>query len=311
MKNDYFAILGRMRPLTRVLSLSAVTASELGLLLRQLFLLVPIEDFLLLHHWFVERRAIPSGSASGPSWMSVDILVGIVGDVAGIQVDVLDFIILRTFCGRQRTLRVSVLTRRSFPRGSRPIEWGCEVKSFPADLVVPQGRIARVLAVNVSTCLVKVANIFLNSSNAAALAGAFAADTSAAGVLRSVMLPPLIGVCMLSASSESRRTLVSQRSQISANMIYLGFDPFSSMLKGHFTRADHVEVDERKKNRSMRISAIDRYQEMPRQMKINIDRCTQVPSIDVETPDTRHFGFSRLKTQGQAKLTKCSDEFLT
>ncbi|KAG5410793.1 hypothetical protein IGI04_007112 [Brassica rapa subsp. trilocularis] len=45
--------------------------------------------------------------------------------------------------------------------------------------------------------------------------------------------------------------------------------------KGHFTRADHLEVDERKNNRSMRISADDRYQEMPRQMKINIDRCTQ------------------------------------
>ncbi|KAF2535582.1 hypothetical protein F2Q68_00020424 [Brassica cretica] len=27
----------------------------------------------------------------------------------------------------------------------------------------------------------------------------------------------------------------------------------------------------------MRISADDRYQEMPRQMKINIDRCTQIP----------------------------------
>ncbi|KAG5410747.1 hypothetical protein IGI04_007066 [Brassica rapa subsp. trilocularis] len=34
--------------------------------------------------------------------------------------------------------------------------------------------------------------------------------------------------------------------------------------KGHFTRADHVEVDERKNNRSMRISADDLYQEMPR-----------------------------------------------
>ncbi|KAG5388453.1 hypothetical protein IGI04_029994 [Brassica rapa subsp. trilocularis] len=50
--------------------------------------------------------------------------------------------------------------------------------------------------------------------------------------------------------------------------------------KGHFTRADHLEVDERKNNRSMRISADDRYQEMPRQLKINIDRCTQIPSID-------------------------------
>ncbi|KAG5375336.1 hypothetical protein IGI04_039932 [Brassica rapa subsp. trilocularis] len=46
-------------------------------------------------------------------------------------------------------------------------------------------------------------------------------------------------------------------------------------LKGHFTRADHLEVDERRNNRSMRISADDRYQEMPRHMKINIDRCTQ------------------------------------
>ncbi|KAF3609290.1 hypothetical protein DY000_02048001 [Brassica cretica] len=47
---------------------------------------------------------------------------------------------------------------------------------------------------------------------------------------------------------------------------------------------------------------------MPRQMKINIDQCTQVPSIDVETLDTGHFGSSGLKTQGQAKLRKCPDE---
>ncbi|KAG5375427.1 hypothetical protein IGI04_040023 [Brassica rapa subsp. trilocularis] len=60
---------------------------------------------------------------------------------------------------------------------------------------------------------------------------------------------------------------------------------YTLTLNRHFTRADHLEVDERKNNRSMRISADDRYQEMPRQMKINIDRCTQVPSIDVETPD--------------------------
>ncbi|WP_249872944.1 hypothetical protein, partial [Oceanobacillus saliphilus] len=58
-------------------------------------------------------------------------------------------------------------------------------------------------------------------------------------------------------------------------------------------------------------NAIDRHQEMPRQMKINIDRCTQVPSIDVETLDMRHFGSSRLEAQVQAKLRKCPDEFLT
>ncbi|KAF3539011.1 hypothetical protein F2Q69_00023963 [Brassica cretica] len=109
---------------------------------QKLFLFVPIEDFLLFRHQFVERRAFPSRSASGPSWMSVDILIGIVGDIARIQVDLLDFVILRIFLGRQRTFRVPlfdgrffarVLTRRLFPRGFRPIEWGSEVESFPAD----------------------------------------------------------------------------------------------------------------------------------------------------------------------------------
>ncbi|KAG5384194.1 hypothetical protein IGI04_035664 [Brassica rapa subsp. trilocularis] len=36
---------------------------------------------------------------------------------------------------------------------------------------------------------------------------------------------------------------------------------------------------------------------MPRQMKINIDRCTQVPSIDVEKLNMRHFGSSGLEAQ--------------
>ncbi|KAF2598177.1 hypothetical protein F2Q68_00008287 [Brassica cretica] len=161
--------------------MSAFTASELGLLFGQLFLLVPIEDFLLFRHRFVERRDFPSRSASGPSWMSVDVLIGIVGDIAMIQVNMLDFVIFRIFHGRQRNFRVPlfdgrffarVLTRRLFLRGSRPIEWGGEV-----------------------------ANIFFNSSSAAALAGALAADTSAAGVWRSVPLLPLRGVSTLSASS--------------------------------------------------------------------------------------------------------------
>uniref|UniRef100_A0A0D2ZRJ7 Uncharacterized protein n=1 Tax=Brassica oleracea var. oleracea TaxID=109376 RepID=A0A0D2ZRJ7_BRAOL len=123
-------------------SLSTFTASELGLLFSQLFLFVPIEDFLLFCHWFVERRAFPSESASGPPWMSVDVLISIVGDIARIQVDVLDSVVLRSLHGRRRTFRVSlfdgrflarVLTRTSFLRGSRPVEWGCEVESFPAD----------------------------------------------------------------------------------------------------------------------------------------------------------------------------------
>ncbi|KAF3556022.1 hypothetical protein F2Q69_00013779 [Brassica cretica] len=124
------------------MSLSAFNASELGLLFSQLFLFVPIEDFLLFYHWFVEGRAFPSESASGPPWMSVDVLISIVGDIARIQVDVLDFVILRILRRRRMTFRVSffdgrflarVLTRRSFLRGSWPVEWGCEVESFPAD----------------------------------------------------------------------------------------------------------------------------------------------------------------------------------
>ncbi|KAF2587318.1 hypothetical protein F2Q70_00036340 [Brassica cretica] len=108
----------------------------------QLYLFVPIEDFLLFCHWFVERRAFPSESASGPPWMSVDVLIIIIGDIARIQVDLLDFVILRILRGRRRTFRVSlfdgrfharVLTRRTFLRGSRPVEWGCKVESFPAD----------------------------------------------------------------------------------------------------------------------------------------------------------------------------------
>ncbi|KAF2539366.1 hypothetical protein F2Q68_00020240 [Brassica cretica] len=74
--------------------------------------------------------------------MSVDVLIGIVGDIARIQVDVLDFVILRIFHGRRRIFRVPlfdgkffarVLTGRLFPRGSRTIEWGSKVEFFPAD----------------------------------------------------------------------------------------------------------------------------------------------------------------------------------
>ncbi|KAF3514981.1 hypothetical protein F2Q69_00009743 [Brassica cretica] len=65
--------------------LSAFTASEFGLLFSQFFLFVPIEDFLLFCHWFVERRAFQSESASGPPWMSVDVLISIVGDIARIR----------------------------------------------------------------------------------------------------------------------------------------------------------------------------------------------------------------------------------
>ncbi|KAF3608521.1 hypothetical protein DY000_02047239 [Brassica cretica] len=96
----------------------------------QLFLFVPIKNFLLFCHWFIERRAFPNESASGPPWMSIDVLISIVGDIARIQVDLLDSVVLRNPRRRRRAFGVSlfderflarVSTRRSFLCGSRPV----------------------------------------------------------------------------------------------------------------------------------------------------------------------------------------------
>ncbi|KAF2557663.1 hypothetical protein F2Q68_00015344 [Brassica cretica] len=83
----------------------------------------------------------------------------------------------------------------------------------------------------------------------------------------------------------------------------------TEITRRHFTRADHVEVDERKNNRSMRISAVGRYQEMPQQIKINIDRCTQAPSIDVETSDTRHLDSADLKPKAKPNYQNALTSF--
>ncbi|KAG5411071.1 hypothetical protein IGI04_007390 [Brassica rapa subsp. trilocularis] len=115
---------------------------EIFPLVMDLLLFVPIGDFFFFRHWFFERGAFPSGSASGPSWMSVDILVGVVGDIARIQVNVFGFVILRALCRGRKIFRVPlfdgrflarVLTGRSFPRESCSIEWGGEVEPFPMD----------------------------------------------------------------------------------------------------------------------------------------------------------------------------------
>ncbi|KAG5388432.1 hypothetical protein IGI04_029973 [Brassica rapa subsp. trilocularis] len=136
-------------------SLSAFTASELGLLFSQLLLFVPIGDFLFFRHWFFERGAFPSGSASGPSWMSVDVLVGVVGDITRIQVNVFGFVILRVLCRGRKTFRIPLFDGRFL---ARVLTGSGLAKSslFPWILVVPRVRIAWVLAVKVSTCFVKV-----------------------------------------------------------------------------------------------------------------------------------------------------------
>ncbi|KAG5411074.1 hypothetical protein IGI04_007393 [Brassica rapa subsp. trilocularis] len=115
---------------------------EIFPLVMDLLLFVPIGDFFFFRHWFFERGAFPSGSASGPSWMSVYILVGVVGDIARIQVNVFGFVILRVLCRGRKIFRVPlfdgrflarVLTGRSFPRESCSIEWGGEVEPLPVD----------------------------------------------------------------------------------------------------------------------------------------------------------------------------------
>ncbi|KAF3586841.1 hypothetical protein F2Q69_00028972 [Brassica cretica] len=62
-----------------------------------------------------------------------------------------------------------ILTRRTFPRCSRPIDWGCEVEFSSADFC----RSAR------KDC---TENIFLNSSSVAALAVVLATETAASSV---------------------------------------------------------------------------------------------------------------------------------
>ncbi|KAF2615029.1 hypothetical protein F2Q70_00011664 [Brassica cretica] len=82
----------------------------------QLFLFVPIEDFLLFCHWFVKQRVFPSESASGPPWTSVDVFISIVGNIARIQVDMLDSVVLRSLRGRRRVFRVSLFDGRFLAR---------------------------------------------------------------------------------------------------------------------------------------------------------------------------------------------------
>nr|VDD37356.1 unnamed protein product [Brassica oleracea] len=67
--------------------------------------------------------------------MFVGVFISIVGDIARIQVDLLDSVVLRSLRGRRRAFGVflfdrrllaRVLTRRSFLGGSRLVEWGGE-----------------------------------------------------------------------------------------------------------------------------------------------------------------------------------------
>ncbi|KAG2255217.1 hypothetical protein Bca52824_074511 [Brassica carinata] len=88
--------------------------------------------------------------------MFVDALISVVGDIARIQVYMLDFVILRSLRGRRRAFGVSLLDGRLLARvlpvahAARPVEWGCKVESFPADFSGPHAAPAIVTGPNSS-----------------------------------------------------------------------------------------------------------------------------------------------------------------
>ncbi|KAF3567938.1 hypothetical protein DY000_02014317 [Brassica cretica] len=125
-------------------SLSAFAASDLGLFFGQLLLFDPVDIFLLFRHWLIERGLFPSRSASGSSWISLSVLLGIVGDVAGIQVDVLRRVGLSEFLFSAGDVSLGF-----WPEGhSRDVQGlssgVAKASLFPQTFVVPQGRISRV-----------------------------------------------------------------------------------------------------------------------------------------------------------------------
>ncbi|KAG5393395.1 hypothetical protein IGI04_023358 [Brassica rapa subsp. trilocularis] len=214
-------------------SLSALTASELGLPFGQLLLFVPIGDFFFFRHWFFERGAFPSGSASGPSWMSVDILVGVVGDIARIQVNVFGFVILRVLCRERKTFRVplldgrllaGVLTGRSFPRDSCSIEWGGEIEPLPADFGGSAGTDS------LGPCRGEHLFKLLESRGVGLRVGRryvryrsveIGAAASVKGSLHVIRVRQTVGTEIRTVdfrlNKETKKTLVSQRTRISVN----------------------------------------------------------------------------------------------
>ncbi|KAG2266289.1 hypothetical protein Bca52824_073368 [Brassica carinata] len=96
------------------ISKPVVSASELRFAFQPALLVSSNREILLF------CRGLSSGdfeeSASGPPWMCVDVLISIVGDIARIQVNVLDSVVLRRLHGRRRTFRVSLFDGRFLAR---------------------------------------------------------------------------------------------------------------------------------------------------------------------------------------------------
>ena len=107
-------------------SLSVLAAVDPGLLFGQLLLFYPIEVFFFLGHGFFEGRVLPSGLASRSSWVDVSTVVRVIGLVAYIQVDALDFFSFVAPGRRWKVLRSWLCTWLS------SIARSFEIKSYAA-----------------------------------------------------------------------------------------------------------------------------------------------------------------------------------
>ncbi|KAF2543935.1 hypothetical protein F2Q68_00031814 [Brassica cretica] len=114
--------------------------------------------------------------------MSVGVLISIIGDIARIHVDLLDSVVLKAFAGGGG-LSECPLSTGDFSLGFNLFGQGAhELILFFRPFFVGGEHLFE----------------FLERRG---FAGALAADMFAAGVWRSVPLPPLRGVCTLSVSS--------------------------------------------------------------------------------------------------------------
>ncbi|KAG5384083.1 hypothetical protein IGI04_035553 [Brassica rapa subsp. trilocularis] len=204
---------------SRFPSLSAFTASELGLPFSQLLLFVPIGDFFFFfRHWFFEWGAFPSRSAPGPSWMSVDVLVGVVGDIARIQVNTFGFVILRVLCRGRKTFRVPLFDGRFLAR------WGSEVEPLPVDFGGSAGTDC------LGPCRGEHLFKLLERRGVGLCVGRgyvrcwsveIGAAASVKGSLHVIRIRQTVGTKIHTVdfrlNKETRKTLISQRTRISAN----------------------------------------------------------------------------------------------
>lgn len=86
-------------------SFPAFSAADPCLILCQFILLDPEDIFLLFGHGFFERRILPSGLASRPSWMYVSVFLRRIGLITDVQVNAFNLVIFVVPSGRWEIFR--------------------------------------------------------------------------------------------------------------------------------------------------------------------------------------------------------------